>query len=127
MLDFRVVSIDDPLRQADISSLAFGLLARGQTMGFLPRDTPAEIHLDRAFLERLGRELTSAGIAAGSLARLDGATGPELETVLRETTAAVDASPNPKGEWKTARGLLGDDLLARMLRISASSLRRYAT
>jgi hypothetical protein len=40
---------------------------------------------------------------------------------------ALDASPIPGGEWRPAREVLGDELLARLVGgISPSSLRRYA-
>jgi hypothetical protein len=44
--------------------------------------------------------------------------------VARET---VDASLRPAAEWAAARKIVGDELLARLLRISTSSVRRYAS
>ena len=47
---------------------------------------------------------------------------------LRALVEALDASPMPGGEWRPARELLGDELLARLVGgVSQSSLRRYAS
>jgi hypothetical protein len=45
---------------------------------------------------------------------------------LRATLEAVDASPRPTAEWAPTRDVVDDELLARLLGISISSLRRYA-
>jgi len=132
MLELQIESIDAPLlRSAEAASLALSLVARAQTMGFLP---PREglVELDQAFLEALTELLRRRGVALRATASLAHAmeaeplNDVELIDALRATLDAVDASPHPEGEWAPARELLGDELLARLLRISASSLRRYA-
>jgi hypothetical protein len=132
MVELQIKSIGAPLLEsAQAASLALSLVARAQTMGFLPtREGPVE--LDRDFLEELAELLRRRGVAAvatASLARAMQAkplNDVELIHALRATLDAVDASPHPAGEWAPARELLGDELLSRLLRISASSLRRYA-
>jgi len=90
------------------------------------------IELDRDFLEELAELLRGQGVASIATAALAHATRAEplnhadLVQALRATLEAVDASPHPDGEWDPARELLGDELLARVLQISGSSLRRYA-
>ena len=114
------------------ASLAFSLVGRAQTMGFLPVRQRGRIELDRDFLEELAELLRSQGVASIATAALAHATHAEplnhadLVQALRATLEAVDASPHPDGEWDPARELLGDELLARVLQISGSSLRRYA-
>lgn len=101
-------------------------------MGFLPARTRSRIDLDREFLEDLANSLRRHGVASIATAALTQAAQAEpvdqaaLIDALRATLAAVDASPHPDGEWDPARELLGDELLARVLGISGSSLRRYA-
>jgi hypothetical protein len=133
MVELRVASISDPLLGAPRSlPLVLQLVARGQTMGFLPAGG-AQIELSRDYLEELVRRLRLEGIAALPTARLlevtrgDDIDDDDLLGALRATIAAIDASPRPEGEWGPARELLGDEQLAGMTRISESSLRRYAS
>jgi hypothetical protein len=131
MVDLQIESIEAPLlRSAEVASLALSLVARAQTMGFLPL-REGRVELDRHFLEELAELLRRRGVASRATASLARAMQEPLNDVelidaLRATLDAVDASPHPEGEWAPARELLGDELLARLLRISASSLRRYA-
>ena len=132
MDELQIASIDAPLlRSAEAASLALSLVGRAQTMGFLPV-REGRVELDRKFLEELAELLRRRGVALRATASLAHAMEAEplndVEVIdaLRATLDAVDASPHPQGEWAPARELLGDELLARLLRISASSLRRYA-
>src|SRR6266581_7501784 len=132
MVEVQIESIEAPLLEsAQAASLALSLVARAQTMGFLPQ-REGLVELDREFLEELAELLRRRGVALRATASLAHAMEAEplndVEVIdaLRATLDAVDASPHPQGEWAPARELLGDELLARLLRISASSLRRYA-
>jgi hypothetical protein len=132
MIELQIESIDAPLLEsAQAASLALSLVARAQTMGFLPL-REGRVELDREFLEELAELLRRRGVASRASASLAHAmqaeplNDVELIDALRATLDAVDASPHPEGEWAPARELLGDELLARLMRISASSLRRYA-
>ena len=131
MVELQIDSIEKPLlKSAQAVSLALLLVARAQTMGFLPL-REGRVELDRRFLEDLAELLRRRGVASRATASLARAMQEPLNDVelidaLRATLDAVDASPHPEGEWAPARELLGDELLARLLRISASSLRRYA-
>jgi hypothetical protein len=133
MVELQIESIEAPLLEsAQAASLALSLVARAQTMGFLP-PREGRVDLDRDFLEELAALLRRQGVASRATTSLAQAMQAEplnevaLIDALRATLDAVDASPHPDGEWPPARELLGDELLARLLRISASSLRRYAT
>jgi hypothetical protein len=133
MVELQITSIEAPLLEASsAASLALSLVGRAQTMGFLPDRQLGRIELDRDFLEELAELLRSQGVASIATAALAHATHAEplnhadLVQALRATLEAVDASPHPDGEWDPARELLGDELLARVLQISGSSLRRYA-
>ena len=131
MGELQIESIAAPLLESpEAASLVLSLVARAQTMGFLPL-REGGVELDRKLLEELADLLRRRGVASRATASLAHAmqaeplNDVELIDALRATLDAVDASPHPEGEWPPARELLGDELLARLLRISASSLRRY--
>jgi hypothetical protein len=133
MIELQIESIESPLLDAPpAASLALGLVARAQTMGFLPVRKTRRIELGRDFLEELAEQIRRSGIASAATTSLVQATraepldGERIVDALRATLEAVDASPHPEGEWEPARELVGDELLARLLGISPSSLRRYA-
>ena len=126
MIELRFSSVERPL-QPQVASLAFGLVSRAQTMGFLPDGVETEGELNRALLEAIVDQLLVNGIAVVPSSRLREAENDELVDALRVTVEAVDASPHPEGEWEPARSVLDDELLARVVGgISLSSLRRYA-
>lgn len=129
MVSFRIMSIEDPFRSPGLAALCFGLLSRAQVMGFLPENADVEARLDRQLVGRVGERLARAGVAQEpALLLADPVGGDEqIADALRRTIAAVDASPHPEGEWAPARELLGEELLARLVHVSPSSLRRYAT
>jgi len=128
VVDVRIESVAEPLaRSPRAVSLAFGLLARAQVMGLLPEDIEQPMRLDAGLLARIADEFEAAGVATHAAARLR-LEEPQLEEALEATLEALDASPQPEGEWEPARELLGDDLLGRILGgVSSSSIRRYAT
>jgi hypothetical protein len=132
MIELQIESIETPLFESpQATSLALSLVARAQTMGFLP-EREGRVELDRDFLVELAELLRRRGVASMATASLTHAMQSEplndvdLINALRATLDAVDASPHPEGEWAPARELLGDEFIARLLRISASSLHRYA-
>lgn len=133
MVELQIQSVESPLLESPGAvSLALELVARAQTMGFLPDRAGGRIEPNRAYLEELAELLRQQGIAVIPTARLIRAirTQPisdvDLVEALRATLDAVDSSPHPDGEWEPARKALGDELLARLVRASMSSLRRYA-
>lgn len=48
-------------------------------------------------------------------------------STLSAVLEAIDGSPVPEREWPTMRNVFGDDDLAQLLSVSASSLKRYAS
>lgn len=134
MTDLQIESIEAPLLESgEAATLALALVARAQTMGFLPARAGYRVELNRDFLNELAELLRQQGVAAvatGSLqraTRVDPLDDVDIIAALRATLEAVDASPRPHAEWTSTRNLVGDDLLARLLRISVSSLRRYSS
>jgi hypothetical protein len=134
MIVLQIESIEEPLLESgEAVALALALVGRAQTMGFLPEREGHRVELDRDFLDELAESLRQQGVAAtatGSLQRairVHPLRHVDVTAALRATVEAVDASPRPKGEWAPARTVLGDELLARLLRVSVSSLRRYSS
>ncbi len=133
MVEVRIESIEPRLLESsDVVRWAYGLLGRSQTMGFCPEAAAERHRLDTALLDELASCLQAVGVASGPAARLRadiagrrkaGVSADDLRAVVE----ALDASPMPEGEWRPARELLGDELLARLVGgVSQSSLRRYA-
>jgi hypothetical protein len=126
MSKLRIESISEPYDEPTAATTVLQLFARAETMGLIP-DTIARqdaITVDHLTVRRLLRHLRGAGMASASL-RLEGAQADEVNLVLLEALDALDACPYPQGEWDALREIVGDRLLARMLRVSESSIRRY--
>ena len=94
---------------------AYRLAQRAQLLGFLADPqlltTPATA---ARFGKDLAAKLAEVGVGRGEVAD------------LKQLLGLVDANPQPDREWVPLRGLLGDELLGRLLGISQSSLARYA-
>ncbi len=129
VVEIRIASVDRPLAdQPEAARLGLVLLARAQLMGLLPEGFGEQTRLSLKVLGDVSDELSRHGIARSASVRL--ASRPDRQEVLlalREMLAAIDDSPNPDGEWGPARELLGDELLGRLVSVSAASLRRYAS
>lgn len=98
-------------------------------MGLLPSDESVDI-LDIPTLRRVARHLSRAGVARGPAAELLGQRPEEpsqLDGILNRLGDALLHSPLPDREWPAVSRVLGEELLGRLLGISASSLRRYAS
>jgi hypothetical protein len=98
-------------------------------MGFLSQlGTISRLDSDivETVLQRLGRAgLVQSAIMRGGMRTLTNDPTHILK-LLDEANAALENSPIPDQEWAALRETLGDDLLARLCRISEVSLRRYA-
>jgi hypothetical protein len=134
MVKIHIESIEPRLlRSPGVVRLAYGLLGRSQTMGFCPHEVAGRTTLDSELLAELAGCLQTAGIASEPAARLRAGVAkrrrpPVSADDLRAMVQALDASPQPTGEWSPAREVLGDALLARLAGdISLTSLRRYAS
>ena len=126
MIHFQIAPVPYPERNKRPSlGPAIELLIRAQTMGYLPPEAEGRIRLDVKLLDRVLENVAAAGIATRTvpLARM---RGKKIAETVAEVIEAIDASPNPAGEWPPAREVIGDELLGRLLGISESSIRRYA-
>lgn len=123
----QIESVAPPLDSPAAASLALRVLAAADAMGLLRGAEPIR-RLDRQALEPAVRVASSqAGIGRVLLAQLRRADRPErVEEVLSRLYDALEHSPAPASEWPALIGTLGPELLADLVGVSASSLRRYA-
>jgi uncharacterized protein (DUF2384 family) len=127
VVDIQIASVRQPLDDPQLLAAGLEALALAQAMGLLPRGEVVD-RLDLPTIRRVSRAAGRAGIATSSMARL--AVGDAgRDEVLRALGTLVDAleeSPLPEREWASLSELLGPELLAALVGISPSSLRRYA-
>lgn len=124
MANIRIQSVERPFDDPDTARLGVAVLMRADAMGLLP---PREIHhLDLTEWQRVADDILRAGVGRIlALASPAESGSTRFRTMLRDVNEALDASPVPASEWPTMQRALGADLLARLLRISPVSLRRY--
>jgi hypothetical protein len=135
MTNFRIVSIDEPIADSpEATQLLVSAVFRASLMNLLPEWVAArqEVTLDRAFVREFGEVVSQAGIGQEAVLALDAKLaqdpiGDGIAAELSSLWQALDDSPHPQGEWAGVRERLEDEQLARLLQISPSSLRRYAS
>ncbi len=94
-------------------------------MGLLSRPVTC---LDDSAIQRLETGMSEAGIGRSFLAelhRLPCFDAARLSALLAKINEALDQSPAPAHEWRALQGVLGVEMLTRLLGISQSSARRY--
>jgi hypothetical protein len=109
--------------------MAVTTLARAEAMGLLPQGEVIDT-LDFPTLQKVMKRISRAGIGQGMLTDLAGTRGRDSKRVavaLQRLNEALDASPVPISEWPGLINILGIDLLARLVDVSAVSVRRYAS
>lgn len=120
---------------AGLAQRLLGLFNRSAAMGL--HSGAAVTNLDAASIRSLVADLQHHGIARAASVGLaplmrpgqpswDDATTRRMEDQLDRVTQALEASPAPSTEWPAMREIFGDEALAGLLEVSASSLRRYA-
>lgn len=125
----HIHSVHSPFDSPAAASLAVTVLTRAEAMGLLyPTETDAIDRLDMAAFRHLAKGIARAGIGNGLLAELAVSSPPnprQLAAILKKLSEALDGSPTPASEWGGVNRVLGGDVLARLLGISPSSVRRY--
>jgi uncharacterized protein (DUF2384 family) len=123
----RLRSVDSPFRSRELCHHAVSAMMRAEAMGLLPREEVIEV-VDRKTMTRVLNHIFQAGIARGlaaGLAEPAQLDGDRLGTLLAQLNDALEESPAPAYEWPHLAETFGVDELARLLGISASSVRRY--
>jgi hypothetical protein len=119
----------------ELSQKLISLFTRSAAMGLL--SGPTVTRLDPAAVRQLVADLQRQGIASSAGAgleelmcdggsQLSDAASQALESAIDRIGAALEASAAPRVEWPAMRQVLGDEALADLLEVSASSLRRYS-
>jgi hypothetical protein len=125
MSEIRIVSVAEPIAKSpEAAHSLITSVFRAELMELLPLSRTSEIVLDEDFVCRFVESLHGAGIARGLAL---GGRRPSWPNVAETLSRSLEESPHPRGEWAGVRTRLDDELLARTLSISPSSLRRYAS
>jgi hypothetical protein len=123
----QITSSSGPFLNSHLAYQAVAALGRAEAMGLLPPKERIET-LDLPALRNMLKHMQRAGIGrtihAVVAAQLTDNT-QELTHLLQQLNTALEESPAPKYERKHLSGILGMDLLARLVGISPASLRRY--
>ncbi len=125
MTNLHIQSVRSPFDNPKLASTAIVALSRADAMGLLPRQITC---LDDNAMLGLQTGMAEAGIGQTflfELHRLPRSDPARLFVLLEKVNEALEQSPAPAHEWRTLQGVLGLELLARLLDISLSSARRY--
>ena len=108
-----------------LATAAIGALRRADAMGLLARPVTC---LDDSAMKELEAGIAEAGVGeafVAELRQLPGSDPGRLSSLLEKISEALDQSPAPAHEWRALQGILGLELLTRLLGISQASARRY--
>ena len=119
----HIESIESPYDDPQVAPLAASALSRAEAMGLCP---PEIVRLDGEAMRALEACLAGAGIAR-FVPRPAGPDSAQAAVWLRAIHEALAGSPAPTSEWPALSRSLGVHLLARLLGISTSSVRRYSS
>lgn len=122
----RIESIADPFTRPGLALRAATVLRRAEAMGLLSGEEQFAV-LDAPAMREVVRQVQRAGIGADVHLAVRGTKlgSPAWGLALRRLGVALRESPAPGFEWRRLPGVLGMELLARLLGISLPSARRY--
>lgn len=127
MTALHIESVAEPFRSDRVlADLALRLLSRAEYVGCLPAGG-THLVLDAEAIRAVGKCLAQAQMPTSRWTFLD---GPEVSVAQwREAVTAmseqIEMSPQPAGEWEPVIDTLGEEMVAEMLGVSVSSVRRY--
>lgn len=131
MSEVRIESVEGPFQDRPKSAAAAcQLLYRAEYLGLLDAKS-VDGPLTESRVRSLVGTLASHGVASAAALRLSvpaafAVSDEELASLLNQVREQVADSPLPDSEWRPMRQALGDELLAKLLDVSPTSLRRYA-
>jgi hypothetical protein len=120
----RIESAKAPFTSPRAAFQAVTALGRADAMGLLPPGEHIET-LDLSSFRKAVRHIHRAGIARNIQLEIADASIRNLEQTLERLNLALEESPVPEFEWGRLAEVLGPELLARLLGISLTSVRRY--
>jgi hypothetical protein len=109
--------------EAQVAYLAVRLVVLAETLGLLPRSAESGMHREQ--IDDALKAFARAGIGRRGAALGRQGTPEHLAMLLRDVLSAAEESPLPQYEWASLAEGLGDDLLARLVGVSVSSVHRY--
>jgi hypothetical protein len=115
------------LQDPKVLRLVISILSLGEAMGILP---PEGVEGESSFekLKRAARLVGGAGIGKQIVPFIVATGDPNREELianLKSLEKAMEESPVPDREWPVLETALGTETLARLLGVSAVSVRRY--
>lgn len=134
MNNIQIESVEQAYESVPVLNGLLGLLSRATVMGLLPGKSI--VRIDAQSIRRVFDALQRSGLLGAQRARLDVllepktlrlGTGQDAGAALQQAIAVLEESPVPASEWTSMRQVLEDEMLADLLRISVSSLKRYAS
>jgi hypothetical protein len=136
MLEIQIGSDEAPAANLSLLRELMTLLARTAAMGFMPSERITS--LDPASLKRVFAALQEQRLASRApfdvapllktkAVDLDAPTARRMEAAVAQLVSALEQSPSPSSEWAPMRAVFGDEPLARLVGVSETSLRRYAS
>jgi hypothetical protein len=128
--EIRIESVSPPLDRPGVAERVAAIIRRADAMGLLRSLAGPVERLDLSILYRLLEPVRDEGIATSALQELASKSRPRealLTAVLDRLQTALLESPTPKHEWPRLTGVLGLELVARLVGTSAVSARRYAS
>lgn len=125
-------SESDPAPSPHQAALWFRLVSKAQAMGLV--QLAAGTELDRRTLRSVLHAAKLKGLLRGQQATLGEllaarASEPPPQRAIAALEGAVEAfenSPLPDTEWTAVSGILGEAVLASLVGVSASSVKRYS-
>jgi hypothetical protein len=125
MSEIRIRTVDEPFDDRQSLPLGVQVLTRAEAMGILGRG--AIDRLDASVWKDVLARIRRAGVGRHlpEVVPKGGAAREGFVRQLRQLNDALEASPVPASEGPRLDGLLGRELLARLLQVSVVSLRRY--
>jgi hypothetical protein len=128
MPEIQIQSISDPLADDPaVGSAAARLITRVHYFGLLP-DLEGPLELDRPLLLLAFAKLMEVGVGQNAGLQMQHAARPdEYLSALDAALEQTENSPLPTKEWAPLIETIGEPLLADLVGVSLSSLKRYVS
>jgi hypothetical protein len=134
MTSLQIDSVEEPFRSdPELTAAAVKLLYTSEYTGLLPRGDVRSLDLE--LLSSVGDAMGAGqasvvAVEVKKVGRLLTRAGTDdqvrrYQSLLERLQEEVEASPRPDGEWAPVLDTLGEELVAKLVGTSVSSVRRY--